>query len=65
MTGRTVTKEALRAMAEMSGMELSDEQLDELLPQVQRAVGSIGGLDVLDLAAAEPAVVFKADQPPQ
>ena len=53
-----VTKEALRAMASMSGLELSGERLDELLPQVQRVVEAMGDLDALNLENIEPAVVF-------
>ena len=56
-----VTKETLKAMAQMSGLELSDEKLEELLPQIQRTVEALGGLGVLDLQNVEPAIVFKPD----
>ena len=56
-----ITKEALRAMANLSGLEISDQQLEELLPQVQRVVEGLEGLDVLNLEAIEPAVVFKPE----
>ena len=59
MAKREVTREALKAMASLSGLELSDERVDELLPQVQRAVDGLAGLDVLDLESVEPAVVFR------
>ena len=55
-----VTKETLRAMAELSGLELSDEELEELLPQVQRTVEGMEGLNILNLENVEPAVVFRA-----
>ena len=56
-----ITKEALRAMANLSGLEISDQQLEELLPQVQRVVEGLEGLDVLNLEEIEPAVVFKPE----
>ena len=48
-------------MAAASGLELTDQQLDELLPQVQRSVEGIKGLEALDLQDVEPAVSFKID----
>jgi len=56
-----VTKEALRALANLSGLELSEGQLEGLLPQVQRVVEGLEGLDVLNLEDIEPAVVFKPE----
>ena len=61
MTEPKITRDALRAMAAASGLELTDQQLDELLPQVQRSVEGLDGLEVLDLQDVEPAVLFKAD----
>lgn len=49
-------------MAAASGLQLSDEQVTELLPQVQQSVDGLDGLEVLDLQGVEPAVLFKADQ---
>ena len=48
-------------MAAASGLELSEQQLDELLPQVQRSVEGLEGLEALDLQDVEPAVTFKID----
>ena len=56
-----ITKEALRAMANLSGLEISDQQLEELQPQVQRVAEGLEGLDVLNLEEIEPAVVFKPE----
>ena len=61
MTKPQVSREALKAMAGLSGLELDDERLEELLPQVQRIVEAMDGLDLLNLESIEPAVVFKAD----
>ena len=57
-----VTKEGLKAMASLSGLELSDERLEELLPQVQRIVEAMAGIEALDLEGVEPTVVFMADK---
>ena len=61
MADRRVTKDTLKALADMLGLDLSDDTLDELLPQVQRTTASMSGLDDLDLDSVEPAVTFKAD----
>ena len=57
-----VSKEELRAMAGLSGLELSDERLDDLLPQVRQAAEGLEGLDALDLESIDPALVFKVDR---
>ena len=62
MAQSKVTKETIRAMAAASGLQLSDEQMTELLPQVQQSVDGLDGLEVLDLQDVEPALLFKADQ---
>ena len=62
MAKRVITVETLRAMASASGLELTDEQLDDLLPQVQRSVDELERLDILDLQDVEPAVHFRADR---
>ena len=61
MTKRVITVETLRAMASASGLDLTDDQLDDLLPQVQRSVDELERLDILDLQDVEPAVLFRAD----
>ena len=57
-----VSKETLKAMTALAGLELSDEQLDGLLPQAQKAAEDAASLDGLDLEGIEPAVVFRAGQ---
>ena len=61
MTKRVITVETLRAMASASGLDLTDDQLDDLLPQVQRSVDELERLDILELQDVEPAVLFRAD----
>lgn len=58
MTGPKVSRETLRALADLAGLRISDEKLAELLPQVQRTLHSMADLDALDLKDVEPAVVF-------
>ena len=55
-----VSKETLKAMATLAGLELSDERLEELLPQARKAAEDAASLDGLDLEGIEPAVVFRA-----
>ena len=56
-----VSKEALKAIAAMSGLDLSDERLEDLLPEVGRVVEGLAALEALDLEGVEPATVFRAD----
>ena len=62
MAGRQVSKESLRAMAELSGLDLDDDKLEALLPQIQGIVDGLGDLDVLNLGNIEPAVVFHVEE---
>ena len=57
-----ITKEGLRALASLAGLKLSEQRLEELLPQVQRTAEAIAGLDALGLDEVEPAVVFKPER---
>ena len=58
-----ITKETLIALAAAAGLELGDDKLDELLPQVTQAMESLGGVESLDLEGVEPAVGFRVDSP--
>jgi Asp-tRNA(Asn)/Glu-tRNA(Gln) amidotransferase C subunit len=62
MAEQRVSKDAFRAMAGLSGLELTDDELEELLPQVQRTFEGMVGLDVLNLGDVEPAISFKAEE---
>lgn len=55
-----ITKETLRALARLSGLELDDDRLEEILRQVQVNADAIARLDELDLENVEPAVTFQA-----
>ena len=56
-----VSKDALRARARAAGLQLSDDRLEELLPQVQQTAEATAGLDELDLEGVEPVVVFRPE----
>ena len=58
MSEPKVTTEALRALAEMQGLDIGDEALDELLPLVQRTAEAFAALDALNPDQAEPANTF-------
>ena len=57
-----VSKEALKAMAALAGLQLSDEELAALLPQMERSAESLAGIDVLGLEAVEPSIVFRMER---
>ncbi|MBW1767024.1 MAG: hypothetical protein JRJ02_05900 [Deltaproteobacteria bacterium] len=56
------SKETLKAMANLLGLEFSEQRLEELLPQVQQMVKEMAGLDVLDLNDVEPAIIFRPER---
>ncbi len=59
MPDTEITLDSLRAMARLAGLEISDERLEGLLPQIQRSAASMNALDeLLDLDGVEPAVTF-------
>ena len=62
MTKPQVSKNALRAMAALLGLALTDEGLEGLLPQAEQTLEGIAALDVLNLEGVEPALIFKADR---
>ena len=62
MSELKISKDTLRAMAELSGLELSDDRLEQLLPQMRRLLEGVAGFDQLDLEGVEPAFVFKPVQ---
>ena len=61
MTDSRITKETLASLAALAGLELGDEQLEELLPQITQAMESLGGVESLELTGVEPAVSFRVD----
>ncbi|MGH2542856.1 MAG: hypothetical protein ACRDIB_08670 [Ardenticatenaceae bacterium] len=62
MAEHQVTRETLKAMAALLGLTLSDEKLEQLLPQVQRAAKTLAELDALDMESVEPAIIFTSDR---
>ena len=63
MPDTEITLDSLRAMARLVGLEISDERLEALLPQIQRSAASMNALDeLLDLDGVEPAVTFVSGQ---
>jgi Asp-tRNA(Asn)/Glu-tRNA(Gln) amidotransferase C subunit len=62
MPRRQITEESIKAMAAMVGLELSDERVAELLPQVQRAAELAAENETLDLTDVEPAFRFDPER---
>ena len=58
-----LTLEDLRAMAERAGLRLADDELQSLLPGVQRSRQQIAELRELIDGADEPAGTFTAGSP--
>ena len=59
MSDAEISKEDLAARARAVGLELSDQRLEELLPEMQEGVEAFMRLAALDLQGFEPAVTFK------
>jgi Asp-tRNA(Asn)/Glu-tRNA(Gln) amidotransferase C subunit len=55
----TASKETLRRMAaEMAGIQFTEEELEQLAPQVAALLADLSTLEELDLSQAEPALLF-------
>ena len=59
MTHAQLSKDELAAMARAVGLELSDERLERLLPEVESLSAAFERLARLDLKRHEPSVVFR------
>ena len=57
-----LTKESLKALGALSGLELSEERLEELLPQMEKAMEERARLRSLDLEGVEPDIVFSPER---
>ena len=58
-----VTRELLRSMLDaFGGLEMSDEELDSVLPMVQMYADQAAKLDELDLADVFSARLLRADE---
>jgi len=62
MAAPQVSIDTLKAIAVLSGLTLTDEKLEILLPQVQQTMDSMAQLDQLDLENVEPAITFKSEK---
>ena len=58
MAEHDITRDGLRALASMAGLELTEDRIEALLPEMRKAAESRAQLDRLDLSNVEPAVVF-------
>ena len=48
-------------MAQLAGLEISDQRLEALLPLIQKTSAAANALDeVMDLDGVEPAIAFEA-----
>lgn len=57
------TFDELRLMAQRAGLKLTDDELERLLPGVNRAKKQAGELRSLIFLETEPAATFRAPQP--
>jgi len=61
MAEPSMSKEALRTLAQSAGVNISDDALEDLLPRMRRSAEATAGLDALDLEDVEPATVFSPE----
>jgi Asp-tRNA(Asn)/Glu-tRNA(Gln) amidotransferase C subunit len=55
----TASQETIRRMAaEMAGLQFTEEEIEQLAPQVAALLADLSQLDALDLSQVEPAVIF-------
>ena len=61
---KKVSREAVQAMAQLQGIELTDDRADALVPQVQGLLDSLTkARQAADLTDIPPSLVFHPDQP--
>ncbi len=58
-------REQLRATLRASGLDASDERVDQLLPAYQGIMSGAARLRALDLGETEPAIIFRLPRPEQ
>jgi Asp-tRNA(Asn)/Glu-tRNA(Gln) amidotransferase C subunit len=55
----TASKETLRRIAaELAGVQFTEEELEQLAPQVASLLADLSTLEELDLSRVEPALLF-------
>lgn len=55
----TASQDTIRQVAaEMAGIQFTDEELEQLAPQMAALLADLSALEVLDLSQVEPAVIF-------
>ena len=57
-----LTKESLKSLAGLAGLELSEKHIDHLLPQMQASIEAQERLRSLDLEGIEPDLIFSPSQ---
>ncbi len=58
---RKPNRQSLEEMARMVGLDLTDEQLDKIAPDVDALVRNIAALKAIDFGETEPAFVYRPD----
>ena len=51
--------DSFKVLAKLSGMEFTDQHLEEIAPQLQLAMDTLSRLNELDLGDIEPASIFQ------
>ena len=62
MSKPDVSVETLQAMADLLGLNVNRDQLEDLLPQVKGGAQAMAALDGLGLSEVEPAIVFRPER---
>lgn len=63
MAKSKITLVSVKAMADASGIELTSEELKQLLDQIQISRDELDLVDNLNLSDVEPAIVFLSESP--
>ena len=63
-TGPQITKETVEKMArEVAGIELSQAEIDQLTPQLDKLLSDLANIPDADLEGIEPPLFFSAGEP--
>lgn len=59
---RKLSREAITEMARFVGLEMTEEQLNKIEPEMEVLARNIETLEAVDLGETEPAILFRPDR---
>ncbi|MEE9284752.1 MAG: hypothetical protein V3V35_03380 [Dehalococcoidia bacterium] len=58
---RKPSRDTLREMARLVGLDLTDEQLEKIAPDIDALTRNVAALEAIDFGETEPAFIYRPD----